>query len=53
MLCGFEDFGCENGTWLRGFLELPHGIPSHDTLSDVMGRIDRQAFASAFGQWMQ
>lgn len=59
VLCGFEDwvsiedFGCENETWLRGFLELPHGIPSHDTLSDVMGRIDRQAFASAFGQWMQ
>jgi predicted transposase YbfD/YdcC len=59
VLCGFEDwvsiedFGCEQEQWLRGFLELPHGIASHDTLSDVMGRIDRQAFASAFGQWMQ
>lgn len=59
ILCGFEDwvsiedFGGENEQWLRGFLELPNGIPSHDTLSDVMGRIDRQAFASAFGQWMQ
>lgn len=59
VVCGFEDwvsiedFGCENEPWLRGFLELPHGIPSHDTLSDVMGRIDRQAFARAFGEWMQ
>ena len=47
VLCGFEDwvsiedFGCEQEQWLRGFLELPHGIASHDTLSDVMGCIDR------------
>ncbi|MGE0113188.1 ISAs1 family transposase [Aquabacterium sp.] len=59
VLCGFEDwvsiedFGHENEQWLRGFLELRHGIPSHDTLSDVMGRIDRTAFARAFGEWMQ
>ena len=48
-----EDFGHENEQWLRGFLELRNGIPSHDTLSDVMGRIDRAAFARAFGEWMQ
>ena len=48
-----EDFGYGNETWLRGFLELPNGIPSHDTLSDVMGRIDRDAFAQAFGKWVQ
>ena len=46
-----EDFGYANEEWLRGFLELPNGIPSHDTLSDVIGRIDRHAFASAFGEW--
>ena len=48
-----EDFGYGNETWLRGFLELPNGIPSHDTLSDVIGRIDRDAFAQAFGNWVQ
>ncbi len=48
-----EDFGYGNETWLRGFLELPNGIPSHDTLSDVIGRIDRDAFAQAFGDWVQ
>ena len=48
-----EDFGYGNETWLRGFLELPNGIPSHDTLSDVIGRIDRDAFAHAFGNWVQ
>src|SRR5271170_5045884 len=41
-----EDFGHENEGWLRRFLELPNGIASHDTLSDVIGRIDRNAFAT-------
>lgn len=59
VLCGFEDwvsiedFGCENEAWLRSFLELPHGIPSHDTLSDVIGRIERQAFSLAFAAWVR
>jgi predicted transposase YbfD/YdcC len=48
-----EDFGYGNETWLRRFLELPNGIPSHDTLSDVIGRIDRDAFAQAFSDWVQ
>lgn len=48
-----EDFGYANETWLRGFLELPNGIPSHDTLSDVIGRINRDAFAQAFSNWVQ
>ena len=48
-----EDFGYANETWLRGFLELPNGIPSHDTLSDVIGRIERDAFAQAFSEWVR
>lgn len=48
-----EDFAYANEPWLRGFLELPNGIPSHDTLSDVIGRIDREAFAQAFSAWVQ
>jgi len=31
---------------------LPNGIPSHDTLSDVMGRIQPKAFAEAFTAWV-
>jgi hypothetical protein len=38
---------------LRGFLELPKGIPSHDTLSDVVGRIRPEAFAQAFLRWVR
>lgn len=48
-----EDFGYANEAWLRSFLELPNGIPSHDTLSDVIGRINRDAFAQAFGDWVR
>ena len=36
---GMEPFAREKETWLRQFLELPNGIPSHDSLGDVMGRL--------------
>ncbi len=48
---GMETFAEEREAWLRGFLELPNGIPSHDTLSDVLGRIDPAAFRAAFTAW--
>ena len=48
---GMEAFAEEKETWLRGVLDLPHGIPSHDTLSDVLGRIDPVAFRAAFTAW--
>ena len=48
---GMEAFAEEKETWLRGFLELPNGIPSHDTWSDVRGRIDPVAFRTAFTAW--
>jgi DDE_Tnp_1-associated len=48
---GMADFAEEKEAWLRGFLELPNGIPSHDTLSDVLGRIDPVAFRAAFTAW--
>src|SRR5512144_1806411 len=48
---GMEAFAEEKEPWLRGFLALPNGIPSHDTLSDVLGRIDPVAFQAAFSAW--
>lgn len=48
-----EDFAHVNEIWLRGFLELPNGLPSHDTLSDVIGRINRDAFSLAFSEWVK
>ncbi len=49
---GMEGFAYEKEEWLRTFLPLLNGIPSHDTLSDVMGRLAPGAFAAAFLLWV-
>ena len=47
---GIEVFAQEKEAWLRGFLELPNDIPSHDTLSDAMERLEPKGFREAFRQ---
>lgn len=39
--------------WLKTFLELPHGIPSHDTFEDVFSRLKPEAFEKCFMEWMK
>jgi predicted transposase YbfD/YdcC len=46
-------FGRKRRDWLRRFLELPHGIPSHDTFERVFDRLQPQAFHACFRQWVQ
>jgi predicted transposase YbfD/YdcC len=48
-----ETFGRKRRDWLRRFLELPNGIPSHDTFERVFDRIKPQAFQACFRQWVQ
>lgn len=48
-----ELFAEEKEEWFRQFLELPNGIPSHNTLSDVIGRLPPGAFTEAFLHWAQ
>jgi len=50
---GMETFAEEKESWFRQFLELPNGIPSRDTLSDVIGRLPPGVFADAFLRWVQ
>lgn len=38
--------------WLRGFIALEHGIPSHDTMGRVFGMIAPDEFESAFRRWV-
>jgi predicted transposase YbfD/YdcC len=38
--------------WLRSYLRLQHGIPSHDTFGRLFGLLDASQFESAFRRWM-
>lgn len=48
-----EDFGKAKYEWLKTFLELPHGIPSHDTFNRVFQAIDPHQFLDCFVRWVQ
>ena len=48
-----EQFGHEKQDWFGEFLELPNGIPSHDTFERVFGRIKPEQFQQCFLDWMQ
>lgn len=58
VICGadsFEEiqrFGDAREDWLKGFLALPHGIPSHDTFNRVLAALDRDTFSACFARWM-
>ncbi len=48
-----ETYGKGKQGWLETFLELPHGIPSHDTFSRVLALIDPQQMQECFLSWMK
>ena len=48
-----EMFGRSKEEWFRTFLELPGGIPSHDTFGEVFSRLDPEQFQSCFMDWTQ
>ncbi len=50
---GIEEYGRAKEEWLRQFLELPHGIPSHDTFGRVFSWLDPVAFEQSFLSWVQ
>ncbi len=58
VICGAEGwvdielYGKSKIHWLKTFLELPHGIPSHDTFGRVFSLIDAQQFQLAFYEWV-
>ena len=39
--------------WFEKFLELPNGIPSHDTFGRLFARIDPDGFQTFFSRWVQ
>lgn len=46
-----QDWADFNLDWLKTFLDLPHGIPSHDTFDRVFSLIDPTAFEKGFMEW--
>lgn len=62
-ICGFvcgidnwvelEEFAEIREDWFRTFLELPNGIPSHDTFGRFFAALDPEAFSRCFSTWMK
>jgi len=59
VLCGaagwvaVETFGRAKAAWLRTFLALPGGIPSHDTCGRSFARLDSGASRRCFLAWVR
>jgi predicted transposase YbfD/YdcC len=48
-----EKFGHAKEDWLKKFLALPNGIPSHDTIGRVFSLLDSEHFIRCFLSWVQ
>ena len=59
VICGADgftsiaNFGEAKKEWLRQFLELENGIPSHDTIGRFFGLLDPEAFEARFSRWVR
>ena len=59
VICGadnwveIEEFGKAKADWFGKFLELPNGIPAHDTFRRVFGLLDPEQFAACFLDWVR
>jgi predicted transposase YbfD/YdcC len=58
VICGadgwldMQAYGLAKIDWLKSFLQLPNGIPSHDTFRRVFCLLDPAAFQHCFGCWI-
>lgn len=58
VICGadsfvaIEHFGRAREAWLKTFLELPNGIPSHDTIGRIFGMLAPDTLEEAFRRWI-
>lgn len=58
VICGADEwteielFGKLKHKWLKTFLELPHGIPSHDTFGRVFSLLDPKQLEQCFQRWI-
>jgi len=58
VLCGADtwvdvaEWAEDNEAWLRRYLTLPHGTPSHDTFGRVFRIFDAKVFEQCFRRWI-
>lgn len=59
VICGadtwvdIENYGHAKAEWLAGFLKLPNGIPSHDTIARLFAAINPKALQECFLSWVR
>jgi len=59
VICGaetwndIEHYGKSKESWLKHYLQLPNGIPSHDTFNRFFSALDPEAFEQAFLSWVK
>lgn len=59
IICGADgfvaiaEFGKAKEQWFRTFLELPNGIPSHDTFTNVFIKLASREFEACFTSWTE
>ena len=58
VICGaeswvqIEEFGLAQEGWFSSFLDVPRGIPSHDTFGRVFAALDPEQFEACFRSWV-
>ncbi len=48
-----EEYGKAQAAWFADLLDLPHGIPGHDTFRRVLSRLDPEELTQCFIAWTQ
>ena len=51
--CGIGTWAETNKEWLKKHLQLPNGVPSHDTLGRILSALKPIAFQACFQSWIQ
>ena len=59
VICGaegwedIEEYGTAHAKWFADILDLPHGIPGHDTFRRVLSRLDPEELTRCFLAWTE
>jgi len=59
VICGaetwndIENYGVSKESWLKKYLRLPNGIPSHDTFNRVFSTLDPDELEKCFLDWVR